>query len=535
MSAEVRQRRRGGTQRRDAVSRGQARMRADRGGEVGRPTTRIDSRQGTADEARDLLGEVHGELSLPATPGREDERAEAEPELDSSYGGATTDLVRLYFNDVGSAPPLTTDEELSLAKRIERRDPDARRKLIEANLRLVVSIAKRHTGRGLPLLDLIQEGNLGLIRAVGKFDYRRGNKFSTHAVWWIRQAITRALADQARTIRIPEHMAGKIQALRRVQLHLLQETGREPTVEQTAAELEATPEKVREILRFSQVPASLDAPLSDEDGGVLGDLVQDEQAIRPHERAWQVLWRRELRQVLDLLTDRERRVIELRYGLGGGRPQTPEEVSQQFGVSRQRIHQIEARSLAKLEARATNGLGPWDMGTGSTWPIPRPSDRGPGEVRQLILVRRGFPWRVLAVPLIAAVASIAASLGSVLGQGKTSHYRPDEDLDIATEAPAFRVQQVQPDHGVEGQIASPPVDLPQPGDTWTNRMPGQLPVLQVRGFFRAEWPGADQAHVALENVDDLGKLIQGVSAETPAKWCVVGVGTRRVFWRHGHR
>jgi RNA polymerase primary sigma factor len=270
--------------------------------------------------------------------------------LDLSVKTHTNDPVRMYLKEIGKVPLLTAEEEVSLAKRIERRDMEAKSKLIEANLRLVVSIARRHMGRGMPLLDLIQEGNLGLIRAVEKFDYRRGFKFSTYATWWIRQAITRALADQARTIRIPVHMVETINKLIRVQRQLLQDIGREPTPEEIAQEMGTTPQKVREILKISQEPVSLETPIGEEEDSQLGDFIEDEEATMPVEAVSEIMQKEELNMVLGTLTHRERKVIELRFGLKGEHPRTLEEVGQKFGVTRERIRQIEAKTLAKLKA-----------------------------------------------------------------------------------------------------------------------------------------------------------------------------------------
>ena len=270
--------------------------------------------------------------------------------LDLSIKTTTTDPVRVYFGDMGKVPLLTAAEEVSLAKRIERHDEEARRKLIEANLRLVVSIAKRHMGRGMPLLDLIQEGNLGLMRAVEKFDYRKGFKFSTYATWWIRQAITRGLADQARTIRVPVHMVENINKFTRVQRQLVQETGREPTPEEVAAEMGTTPQKVREILKISQEPTSLHAPMGDDGDSLLADFIEDRDATSPVDEVGEIVQREEIVRVLELLTTREHRIIALRFGLDDGRPRTLEEVGRQFGVTRERIRQIEAKTLVKLKA-----------------------------------------------------------------------------------------------------------------------------------------------------------------------------------------
>ena len=270
--------------------------------------------------------------------------------LDLSVKSLTNDPVRMYLKEIGKVPLLTAEEEVSLARRIERRDPRAKGKLIEANLRLVVSIAKRYVGRGMLFLDLIQEGNLGLIRAVEKFDYRKGYKFSTYATWWIRQAITRAIADQARTIRIPVHMVETINKLIRVQRQLLQDIGREPTAEEIAAEMGTTPLKVREILKISQDPVSLETPIGEEEDSQLGDFIEDEDAAIPVDAVSDIMRREELNHVLGTLTHRERKVIELRFGLKGEHPRTLEEVGQKFGVTRERIRQIEAKTLAKLKA-----------------------------------------------------------------------------------------------------------------------------------------------------------------------------------------
>jgi RNA polymerase primary sigma factor len=278
------------------------------------------------------------------------DEVEAAPKLDLSMKTVSSDPVRLYFHEMGKVPLLTGVEEVALAKRIERHDEAARQKLIESNLRLVVSIAKRHVGRGMPLLDLIQEGNLGLMRAVEKFDYRRGFKFSTYATWWIRQAITRALADQSRTIRVPVHMVENIHTLVRVQRILVQEIGREPTPEEIAAEMGVTPAKVREIQRISQEPASLHQQVGDEGDSQLGDFIEDTQSTAPVEEVAEIVRREEIVAVLGLLSHRERSVLRLRFGLEDGRPRTLDEVGRVFGVTRERIRQIEAKTLAKLKA-----------------------------------------------------------------------------------------------------------------------------------------------------------------------------------------
>ncbi|GGK18695.1 RNA polymerase sigma factor SigA [Caldalkalibacillus thermarum] len=258
------------------------------------------------------------------------------------------DPVRMYLKEIGRVPLLSAEEEIELAKRIEQGDEEAKRRLAEANLRLVVSIAKRYVGRGMLFLDLIQEGNMGLIKAVEKFDYRKGYKFSTYATWWIRQAITRAIADQARTIRIPVHMVETINKLIRVQRQLLQDLGREPTPEEIAEKMDFTPEKVREILKIAQEPVSLETPIGEEDDSHLGDFIEDQDALAPSDAAAYELLKEQLEDVLDTLTDREENVLRLRFGLDDGRTRTLEEVGKVFGVTRERIRQIEAKALRKL-------------------------------------------------------------------------------------------------------------------------------------------------------------------------------------------
>ena len=270
--------------------------------------------------------------------------------LDLTVKTPTSDPVRLYLKEIGRVSLLTAEEEVTLAKRIERQDMEAKRRLIQANLRLVVSIAKRYVGRGMLFLDLIQEGNLGLIRAVEKFDYRKGYKFSTYATWWIRQAITRAIADQARTIRIPVHMVETINKLIRVQRQLLQDKGREPTPFEIANEMDTTPEKVREILKISQEPVSLETPIGEEEDSQLGDFIEDCDAVAPVDAVSDIVQKEDLAQVLGSLIHRERKVIELRFGLKGEHPRTLEEVGQKFGVTRERIRQIEAKTLVKLKS-----------------------------------------------------------------------------------------------------------------------------------------------------------------------------------------
>lgn len=258
------------------------------------------------------------------------------------------DPVRMYLKEIGRVPLLSADEEIKLAKRMENGDLEAQKRLAEANLRLVVSIAKRYVGRGMLFLDLIQEGNLGLIKAVEKFDYNKGYKFSTYATWWIRQAITRAIADQARTIRIPVHMVETINKLIRVSRQLLQSLGREPTPEEIAKEMDVSVERVREIMKIAQEPVSLETPIGEEEDSHLGDFIEDHDAPAPAEAASFVLLKEQLEDVLDTLTEREEKVLRLRFGLDDGRARTLEEVGQNFGVTRERIRQIEAKALRKL-------------------------------------------------------------------------------------------------------------------------------------------------------------------------------------------
>ena len=263
-------------------------------------------------------------------------------------GISTEDPVRMYLKEIGKVPLLTAEEEIELAKRMELGDQEAKKRLAEANLRLVVSIAKRYVGRGMLFLDLIQEGNLGLIKAVEKFDYRKGYKFSTYATWWIRQAITRAIADQARTIRIPVHMVETINKLIRVSRQLLQELGREPTPEEIAEEMDMPVERVREILKISQEPVSLETPIGEEEDSHLGDFIQDDNVPVPADAATFTLLKEQLEEVLGTLTEREQKVLILRFGLEDGRARTLEEVGKEFNVTRERIRQIEAKALRKL-------------------------------------------------------------------------------------------------------------------------------------------------------------------------------------------
>ncbi|MEV7424425.1 MULTISPECIES: RNA polymerase sigma factor [unclassified Streptomyces] len=319
-----------------------------------------------------LLTERSVEVSLvPDPPGGRGGRSDA--------GGPSSDLFRQYLREIGRIPLLTAAEEVELARRVEAGlfaeeklsgtpDPDSRlaldldrlvvlgrmakRRLIEANLRLVVSVAKRYVGRGLTMLDLVQEGNLGLIRAVEKFDYARGYKFSTYATWWIRQAMSRALADQARTIRVPVHVVELINRVVRVQRRMLQEHGREPTPEEVGAQLELDPARVREVLRLAQEPVSLHTPVGEEDDVALGDLIEDGDAASPVESAAFLLLREHLEVVLSTLGERERKVVQLRYGLDDGRPRTLEEIGRIFGVTRERIRQIESKTLGRLRDHA---------------------------------------------------------------------------------------------------------------------------------------------------------------------------------------
>ncbi len=283
----------------------------------------------TGDEKDEALSENLRDLSVP-------------------LGIKINDPVRMYLKEIGRVDLLSAEEEVSLAKRILENDEMASRELAEANLRLVVSIAKRYVGRGMLFLDLIQEGNMGLMKAVEKFDHEKGFKFSTYATWWIRQAITRAIADQARTIRIPVHMVETINKLIRIQRQLLQDLGRDPTPEEIGEEMEITPDKVRDILKISQEPVSLETPIGEEDDSHLGDFIEDQEAVSPSDHAAYELLKEQLEDVLDTLTDREENVLRLRFGLDDGRTRTLEEVGKVFGVTRERIRQIEAKALRKL-------------------------------------------------------------------------------------------------------------------------------------------------------------------------------------------
>lgn len=297
----------------------------------------------------DVIGAVESEIDLPSVEDVEIGEVE-EVELDISVpeGISIDDPVRMYLKEIGKVPLLSSDEEVELAKRINKGDHEAKKKLTEANLRLVVSIAKRYVGRGMLFLDLIQEGNLGLIKAVEKFEYTKGFKFSTYATWWIRQAITRAIADQARTIRIPVHMVETINKLIRVSRQLLQELGRDPLPEEVAKEMSMSEDKVREIMKIAQEPVSLETPIGEEEDSHLGDFIPDDDAPAPAESAAFTMLKEQLFEVLDTLTPREEKVLRLRFGLDDGRARTLEEVGKEFNVTRERIRQIEAKALRKL-------------------------------------------------------------------------------------------------------------------------------------------------------------------------------------------
>jgi RNA polymerase primary sigma factor len=278
----------------------------------------------------------------------ENEEVELIDDVDVLEGVSTEDPVRMYLKEIGNVPLLTTEQEVELAKRVEAGDEEAKKALTEANLRLVVSIAKKYVGRGMPFLDLIQEGNMGLMKAVDKFDYTKGYKFSTYATWWIRQAITRGIADTGRTIRVPVHMVETINKTLRMTRTLLQELGREPTPEEVAARLNVPVSRVREVLKISRDPVSLDTPIGEEDDSHLGDFIEDDSALSPADSAAFSMLREELSTALESLTDRERQVVRLRFGLEDGRARTLEEVGKEFNVTRERIRQIEAKALRKL-------------------------------------------------------------------------------------------------------------------------------------------------------------------------------------------
>jgi RNA polymerase primary sigma factor len=306
-------------------------------------------------EQIELLYETFSEMNIDLLDDEDSEKDDSDKEdkeekdtEDYLSKIKTNDPVRMYLKEIGRVPLLSADEEVILAKRMEAGDPAAKRKLVEANLRLVVSIAKRYVGRGMLFLDLIQEGNLGLMKAVEKFDYTKGYKFSTYATWWIRQAITRAIADQARTIRVPVHMVETINKLIRISRQLLQELGRDPTPEEIGEKMGISEEKVNQILKIAQEPVSLEIPIGEEEDSHLGDFIPDDDAIAPADAAAYELLKDQLEEVLHTLTDREQRVLKLRFGLEDGRSRTLEEVGKQFGVTRERIRQIEAKALRKL-------------------------------------------------------------------------------------------------------------------------------------------------------------------------------------------
>ena len=306
----------------------------------------IDVLRISADTEEDSLPD---DIDIMLVAEEEDVEVDMEKiDLSVPDGISIEDPVRMYLKEIGKVPLLSADEEIELGKSMSEGDEDAKKRLAEANLRLVVSIAKRYVGRGMLFLDLIQEGNLGLIKAVEKFDYQKGFKFSTYATWWIRQAITRAIADQARTIRIPVHMVETINKLIRVSRQLLQELGREPSPEEISKEMDMPVERVREILKISQEPVSLETPIGEEEDSHLGDFIQDDNVPVPAEAAAQTLLKEQLNEVLDTLTEREQKVLRLRFGMNDGRARTLEEVGKEFDVTRERIRQIEAKALRKL-------------------------------------------------------------------------------------------------------------------------------------------------------------------------------------------
>ncbi len=296
----------------------------------------------------EVIGNIENETDIPPIDDDDEDSEEKNIDLSVPEGVSIDDPVRMYLKEIGKVPLLTSEEEVDLAQRMEKGELAAKKKLTEANLRLVVSIAKRYVGRGMLFLDLIQEGNLGLIKAVEKFDYTKGFKFSTYATWWIRQAITRAIADQARTIRIPVHMVETINKLIRVHRQLLQELGRDPQPEEIAAEMELPVEKVREIQKIAQEPVSLETPIGEEEDSHVGDFIPDDDALAPAEAAAFTLLKEQLMDVLITLTPREEKVLRLRFGLDDGRARTLEEVGKEFNVTRERIRQIEAKALRKL-------------------------------------------------------------------------------------------------------------------------------------------------------------------------------------------
>ena len=298
---------------------------------------------GIDDNSKDLLLDDDDDIILS-----DEDEVEIIDDVDVLEGVSTEDPVRMYLKEIGNVPLLSTEEEIELAKRVEEGDEAAKKKLTEANLRLVVSIAKKYVGRGMPFLDLTQEGNMGLMKAVDKFDYSKGYKFSTYATWWIRQAITRGIADTGRTIRVPVHMVETINKTLRMTRTLLQELGREPTPEEVAERLNVPVSRVREVLKISRDPVSLDTPIGEEDDSHLGDFIEDDSALSPSDSAAFSMLREELNMALESLTERERQVVELRFGLRDGRARTLEEVGKEFNVTRERIRQIEAKALRKL-------------------------------------------------------------------------------------------------------------------------------------------------------------------------------------------
>lgn len=331
--------------------------------EIGDYLENVDLDKNQMDDIYDSLSSIGVEITSEEPDDFEivELETEEDPEIDIVEEGTVIDLeatlpkgiavddpVRMYLKEIGKVPLLSADEEIQLAKRMENGDDEAKKRLCEANLRLVVSIAKRYVGRGMLFLDLIQEGNLGLIKAVDKFDWRKGYKFSTYATWWIRQAITRSIADQARTIRIPVHMVETINKLIRISRQLLQEYGREPTPEEIASEMDIPEEKVREILKIAQEPVSLETPIGEEEDSHLGDFIPDDDVPAPAEAAAFSMLKEQLVEVLDTLTEREQKVLKLRFGLDDGRARTLEEVGRRFDVTRERIRQIEAKALRKL-------------------------------------------------------------------------------------------------------------------------------------------------------------------------------------------
>ena len=313
---------------------------------IGERLEDIDLDEGEMKKVREIFSEEGIDIVEESSEDEDDE--ENDVDLSISPGAGIDDSVRMYLKEIGQVNLLDAEEEISLAKRIEEGDEEARQKMIEANLRLVVSIAKKYMGSGMSFLDLIQEGNTGLMKAVEKFDYTKGYKFSTYATWWIRQAVTRSIADKSRTIRIPVHMMETINKLSKVTRQLLQENGKEPTDKQIAERMDISEEKVKEIKKVSREPISLETPIGEEEDSDLGDFVEDDDSPAPDEQAENYLLKEQLNEVLETLTDREKRILELRFGIEDGRPRTLEEVGKEFGVTRERIRQIEAKALRKL-------------------------------------------------------------------------------------------------------------------------------------------------------------------------------------------